>query len=86
MKGGRIYVSDNLALRQEILRIHHDDPYSGHFDVVKTFALIWQKYEWQSMRQDVKMYIYECQMCQWIKSLMHKLHGLLAPLPMSSGL
>ena len=86
MKSGRIYVSDNSALRQEILRIHHDDPYLGYFGVVKMFALIWQKYEWQSMRQYVKMYICKCQMCQWIKSLMHKLHGLLALLSTSSGL
>ena len=60
MKGGRIYVPDDLALRQEILRIHHNDPYLGHFGVAKTFALIWQKYKWQSMRQDVQMYVCEC--------------------------
>ena len=85
MKGGRIYVPDDPALRQEILRIHHDDPYSGHFGVAKTFALIWQKYEWQSMRQDVKTYVRECQTCQRIKSPTHKPHGLLAPLPAPSG-
>ena len=81
---GRIYVPDNLILKQKILRIHHDDPYFSHFGVVKMFVLPQQKYKLQSMGQDIQMYTCDCQTCQWIKSPIHKLHGLLASLPKSN--
>ena len=37
---GSAYVPNDPAVRQEIMKMNHDDPYGGHFGVARTMELI----------------------------------------------
>lgn len=77
----RIVVPNDQAMRQEVLRLHHDDPLAGHFGVNKTADLIRRTYFWEHMDDDVRDYIKECDVCQRNKSKKHAPYGLLQSLP-----
>lgn len=40
---GAIYIPNDPALRNELLRVHHDSPVAGYFGVMKTFDLLHRK-------------------------------------------
>ncbi|KAF4546986.1 Transposon Tf2-5 polyprotein-like protein 3 [Elsinoe fawcettii] len=70
------------ALRAQLLRMHHDGVYAGHFGKYKTFNLISRKYFWDSMRKDVEQYVQTCAVCQRRKARRHRPYGELQALPM----
>ena len=79
---GKLYIPKDPATRAEILRVNHDDPWSGgHFGVAKTTEVISRCYWWPRMKSDIKEYVTTCDVCQRMKVPRHKPHGLLAPLP-----
>jgi hypothetical protein len=78
---GRVVVPNCEPLRQELLRIYHDDPMGGHSGPSRTIALLKRKYYWPGMGAYVKKYVDECDGCQRNKPKRHKPYGLLAPLP-----
>ncbi|EDN07175.1 hypothetical protein HCAG_03706 [Histoplasma mississippiense (nom. inval.)] len=82
---GSVFVPRSRAVRQELLRIHHDDPHAGHFGLEKTEELLRRKYVWDKLRTDVKEYVETCDVCQRIKVPRHKQYGELAPLPVPKG-
>jgi hypothetical protein len=41
---GAMYMPNDLVVRQEIMKINHDDPYGGHFSLVRMAELICRKY------------------------------------------
>ena len=51
------------ALRQEIIRNHHDTLTAGHFGVNKTSKSIQQKFHWYQMDADIRLYIRQCKRC-----------------------
>jgi RNase H-like domain found in reverse transcriptase/Reverse transcriptase (RNA-dependent DNA polymerase)/Integrase zinc binding domain/Integrase core domain/Retrotransposon gag protein len=63
--------SDNLILQiclpkdmiTDVLRELHDEPYSGHLSVDKTWGKVFNRYYWPSMRQDIEHYINSCLVC-----------------------
>ena len=67
----RIYVPDNLTLRQEILHLHHDLPVMGHPGVFKTLELVKRSYWWPGLYTFVKRYVHGCAICQQMKSNTH---------------
>jgi hypothetical protein len=66
------------------MKIHHDDPYAGHFAAKQTKELLSCNYYWQGLQHDVEEYISMCAVCQHIKIPHHKLYGQLASLPIAS--
>ena len=72
---------NDLAVGQEFMKMNHDDPYRGHFEVVRTMELIHRKYYWPSVGQDIKKYVSTCDVCQRTKAPRHKPYGELQPLP-----
>lgn len=78
---GAIYIPNDPALRNELLRIHHDDPMAGHFGVKKMLGLLRRKYYWPSMRKSIEAYCRTCQSCQKGKPRTHAPYGTLASLP-----
>ncbi len=52
-----LYVSEDLSIREELLKHHHDDLLAKHFDADKISELLDCKYYWKSMIKDVKEYI-----------------------------
>jgi ribosomal protein L21E len=46
-----------------ILREMHDEPYSGHLGIDKTWARIFNRYYWEKMQQDIAHYCTSCEVC-----------------------
>ncbi len=59
-----LYVSEDLSVREELLKRHHDDSLARHFDADKISELLDRKYYWKSMIKNVKEYINTCDICQ----------------------
>ena len=66
-----LYVSENLSVREELLKHLHDDLLARHFDVNKINELLDCKYYWKSMIKNVKKYIDTCDICQRVKIKHH---------------
>ncbi len=66
-----LYVSENLSIREELLKHHHDDSLARHFDTDKISKLLDCKYYWKSMIKNVKEYIDTCDICQRVKMKHH---------------
>jgi len=58
-----LYVSEDLSVREKLLKRHHDDLLAKHFDVDKINELLDCKYYWKSMIKDVKEYADTCDIC-----------------------
>ncbi len=66
-----LYVSEDLSVREELLKRHHDDLLAKHFDTDKISELLDCKYYWKSMIKNVKEYINTCDICQRVKMKHH---------------
>ncbi len=66
-----LYVSEDLSVREELLKRHHDDSLAKHFDADKIRELLNCKYYWKSMIKNVKEYINTCDICQRVKMKRH---------------
>ena len=66
-----LYVSEDLSVREELLKRHHDDSLARHFDADKISELLDCKYYWKSMIKNIKEYINTCDICQRVKMKRH---------------
>ncbi len=66
-----LYVSEDLSIREELLKHHHDNLLAKHFDADKISELLNCKYYWKSMIKNVKEYINTCDICQRVKMKRH---------------
>ena len=66
-----LYVSEDLSVREKLLKHHHDDSLAKHFDADKISNLLDCKYYWKSMIKNVKEYINTCDICQRMKMKHH---------------
>lgn len=78
---GALYVPKDESIRQELLRIHHDDPLAGHFGSRRTAELLRRKFAWPGIDEDVKDYVSTCAVCQGNTTRRHKPYGQLTSLP-----
>jgi len=49
-----LYVSEDLSVREELLKHYHNDLLARHFDADKISELLNRKYYWKSMIKNVK--------------------------------
>ncbi len=70
----RYYVFEKEFLWIELLKRHHDDILTNHFDVKKTIELFNKKYHWSRMIKYVKFYIKTCDIYQRTKTFKHFLY------------
>ena len=77
----QLYVPEEVSVRAEILKQHHDDVLAGHFGIERTLELVARKYYWISMIKDVKAYVASCDVCQRVKVPQHCPYGELQALP-----
>jgi len=75
-----LYVSEDLSVREELLKCHHDDSLARHFDADKISELLNHKYYWKSMIKNVKEYIDTCDIYQRVKMKHHLLYDELKSL------
>lgn len=80
--GRRYFVPAEKALRQQILFVHHDDPFAGHFGKDKTQNLVAKHYYWPAMENEVAEYTKTCHVCQSAKAVRRLPAGELQPLPL----
>jgi hypothetical protein len=74
-----MYVSAG-SIRCELLRESHDSQWAGHPGREMMLALMSQSYYWPCVRDDVKLYLKTCLVCQQDKVNQRREAGLLLPL------
>jgi transposase InsO family protein len=82
---GKLYVPPEPALREELMKVHHDDALAGHFGAKKTVELLTRKYYWDSIIQDTQVYVKTCDTCQHVQVPRHRPYGELQSLPQPQG-
>jgi len=83
MLGRRMYVPNNKALKQKLLREAHESKFTVHPGSTKMYQDMKQYYWWPNMRKEVAGYVAKCSICQQVKVEHRKPAGLLQPLPIS---
>ena len=61
---GRIYISNNKRIREEILKENHNLVGVGHLGQHRMLELLKKTYWWPGLKEDVKKYIKGCFKCQ----------------------
>jgi len=69
------------ALRNLIVKEHHDAPFAGHQGVARTKEAISRLFWWKGLHRDVCKFIQGCRECVISKHDRHRPFGLLQPLP-----
>ena len=64
-----------------VLQQVHDSPLGGHLGYLKTLHRLQKDFYWFGLRQELKQYVRECDVCQKLKHETCFLAGLLQPLP-----
>ena len=75
-----VYVFEKASLRFTLLRLHHDDFLTKHYDSKKTLTLLERKFYWQRMRANIDVYVQECEVCQRTKTSRHRFYDELVSL------
>ena len=83
---GRIYISNNKDIKEEILRENHNSVDIGHPGQHRMQELIKRTYWWPGLKEDVKKYVQGCVKCQQNKVQHQKKAGELHPLEIPEGL
>jgi hypothetical protein len=74
----QIYVDTNSPLKQDIINQFHASSHEGFH---KTFQRVGSNFYWLKMREDIKTFIRECEICQKHKVEQLSPAGLSQPLP-----
>jgi len=74
---GKIWIPNNEWIRTALIAKHHDPPQAGHGGTAKTTELINRRYYWPKIREDIKLFIKNCNTCQRTKVVRHAPYGLL---------
>ncbi len=80
-RGLAVYVPDDPATKEEILRMNHDDPSAGHFARKRTEEGIRSKYYWPGMVSEITDYVRTCPDCQRVRVHHHKPYGEMVAIP-----
>jgi len=76
---GKIWVPNMEGIQTNLIRQHHDIPQAGHGGTAKTTELLQRKYYWPHMRNTIKQYVKNCDICQRTKVVRHAPYGLMKP-------
>ncbi len=77
----RLYIPSEASVQTELLKCHHDDELTEHFDIERTLKLVSCKYYWSKLAKDVKKYVFSCNICQRVKAPRHCLYNKMQTLP-----
>ncbi|KAJ0501161.1 putative nucleotidyltransferase, Ribonuclease H [Helianthus annuus] len=69
------------SLKLKLLQEAHDTPTGGHGGFLKTFKRLSDKYYWPKMKQEIRLFVQNCVVCQQNKYQTLSPAGLLQPLP-----
>ena len=68
---GKLYIPDNKELRNELIKLCHDTPTTGHPGKHATLELVSLHYWWPRMASWVEKYVLKCDKCQRYKPVRH---------------
>lgn len=77
---GKAYIPNDLELRREVVRKHHDSATIGHPGELGTFIAVKENYWWPGMRRFIKAYVEGCPDCQQYKINRHPNKATLEPI------
>ena len=77
--GEKIWIPEDESLRTTIISQCHDNSLAGHGGTVKTTKLVSRQYYWPKIRETIKRYVKNCDMCQRSKAVQHAPYGLQQP-------
>jgi len=77
----RVFVPDDMILKQQLLKEHHDSILAGHLGIDKTYDNLARYFYWPRMVKDVQAYVRSCPSCCIMKHSNKRPAGLLQPLP-----
>ena len=80
----RAVIAPTSSPKQLLLKEFHDSKMAGHSGVLRTYRRLSQNFYWEAMKQDVRVYVAACDVCQRNKSDSRSPAGLLQPLPIPS--
>lgn len=75
-----VYIPDSAELRLQIIQSHHSHPAAGHPGASSTFELVTRNFWWPKMRDTIKQFVRNCEVCSRIKPARHAPYGFLKPL------
>lgn len=75
---GKIRIPAPLV--EELISEHHEPPYRGHMGIFKTLKKIQQTFDCPGLREHVRTYIKNCELCNKSKASRHKPYGELMPI------
>jgi hypothetical protein len=78
---GRLVVGNVTDLRLQIIKYFHQGPLGGHSGVKVTAKKLSAVFYWPGLKQMVKTFVKECDICQRYKPELVAYPGLLQPLP-----
>jgi hypothetical protein len=78
---GRLYLSKQSKLKYMVLSELHATPTVGHFGFTKTYDRVKRSFFWDGMKQDIRKFVAECDVCQCNKGETVKSPGTLQRLP-----
>lgn len=76
---GRLFVP--LSARAQVLQWGHESPLTCHPGTARTLDFLQRRFWWPSIKNDVKVYVEACPVCNQGKSTRQRPQGLLRPLP-----
>ena len=76
---GKIWVPNKEEIRTNLMKQYNDIPQTGHGGTAKMTEVIQRKYYWPHMRNMIKQYVKNCDICQRTKVVSHAPCGLMKP-------
>jgi len=49
----KIYILFNKVIKNELIKLHHDDVLTKHYEVNRTINLLFRKYYWVNMMNNI---------------------------------
>ena len=74
---GKLWIPNDEELRTSLIRKCHNNPLAEQGGTAKTTELVSRHYYWPGMRETIKGYVKNCDMCQRSKVVCHVLYGML---------
>ncbi|KAL4581119.1 hypothetical protein LXL04_017328 [Taraxacum kok-saghyz] len=78
---GRLFIPDISSLKLKLLQEGHTSPTGGHGGFLKTFKRVSTQFYWPKMKQEIRIFVQNCVVCQQQKYQTLSPAGLLQPLP-----
>ncbi len=80
----KIYILSDEVIKNELMKLHHDDVLTKHYKINRIINLLFRKYYWVNIINDVSEYVALCAVCLRIQVLRHHLYDKLQLLSLST--